>query len=394
MERHSVSVENTYVRVVRDFEGIEEIRSQWQDWQGHPNSDLDFCTTIMRSVPDVIRPHILVLYRGGTPRAMLVGRFENGRINVKIGYRNVMRIKTRLLTFIYRGFLGETSVENAKTLVREIRSSLRQGEADAAMLSSFALDSPLFRATTELSSFVCQDHVPRIDLHRSMLLPGDSDAVLAGLSAKVRKNLKWQAKKIIQEFGSDVRIRVFRQAAELEEMIRDVEKIAAKTYQRGIGVGFAVNPEMVERLELEAKKGWMRTFVLYLGCKPVAFWMGTLYQDIFYSAFMGYDPEYAKHSIGMFLIMKTIESFCQNSEGDRPQQIDFGFGDAQYKVVLGNREWSEACAYLFAPSIKGLGINFIRTPAMLANQMAINLLGKMNLLQKAKKIWRRQVTDS
>ncbi len=325
---------------------------------------------------------------------MLVGRFENGRINVKIGYRNVMRIRARLLTFIYRGFLGETSVENAQTFVREIQSSLRQGEADAAMLSSFALDSPLFSATTELSSFACRDHVPRIDLHRSMVLPGNSDAVMAALSAKVRKNLKWQAKKIIQEFGSEVRIRVFRQTAELQEMIRDVERIAAKTYQRGIGVGFVVNPEMVERLELEAKKGWMRAFVLYLGDKPVAFWMGTLYQDIFYSAFMGYDPDYAKHSLGMFLIMKTIEGFCQNTDGDSPQQIDFGFGDAQYKVVLGNRQWSEACAYLFAPSIRGLGINIVRTPAMLVNQTAIKLLGKMSLLQKAKKIWRRQVTNA
>src|SRR5208282_240443 len=92
MEPHSGSAEKTHVKVIRDFAGIEEIRSLWQDWRAHPNSDLDFCTAIMRSVPDVIRPHILVLYRGGTPRAMLVGRFENGRINVKIGYRNVMRI--------------------------------------------------------------------------------------------------------------------------------------------------------------------------------------------------------------------------------------------------------------------------------------------------------------
>ncbi len=72
MEPHSSTAEKTYVKVIRDFAGIEEFRTLWQDWRAHPNSDVDFCTTIMRSIPDVVRPHVLVLYRGGRPGQCLL----------------------------------------------------------------------------------------------------------------------------------------------------------------------------------------------------------------------------------------------------------------------------------------------------------------------------------
>jgi hypothetical protein len=41
------------------------------------------------------------------------------------------------------------------------------------------------------------------------------------------------------------------------------ESIAEKSYQRGLGVGFANTPEVRKRLELESQKKWLRASILY-----------------------------------------------------------------------------------------------------------------------------------
>ncbi len=384
-------VDDFQVRVIRDLSGIENIRPVWASWHQHPNSDIDFYQSVIRSMPGVLRPHILVLYRGGVPQAMLIGRLEHTQFDMRIGYKSLVQTRARLIAFIYKGFLGETSPGNAELLVKEIISSLNAKEADAAFLSNVSLDSPLYGLGRKLPGFLERDHALTANVHRSMPLPGTAEEVYRGLSGKVRKNLKRQAKKLVNDFSGTVTVRTFRETAELEEMIRDIEHVAKKTYQRGLAVGFIDSAGARERLRLEAEKGWLRSFVLYVADKPCAFWNGTLYQEAFYSNSMGYDPDYAKYSPGMCLIMKVIEDFCEAKYEERPRRIDFGFGDAQYKTVLADAEWLESSVYIFARTVKGFGLNLLRTPTVLANQLASNILGKASLLSKVKRIWRDRV---
>ena len=92
--------EELRVRIIRDFAGIEEIREVWSAWHNHPNSDIDFYLTILRSMPGEVRPYIVMLYRGEAPQAMLIGRLENGQIDLKFGYKTLLKPKARVLTFI------------------------------------------------------------------------------------------------------------------------------------------------------------------------------------------------------------------------------------------------------------------------------------------------------
>jgi hypothetical protein len=219
-------------------------------------------------------------------------------------------------------------------------------------------------------------------------VPSSADDLYRGLSKKARKNLKWQAKRLLQDYSSNVNVRCFREPGELENMAHDVEEIAKRTYHRGLGVGFIDNVEMRQHLYLEAQKGWLRTYVMYVANEPRAFWMGDLYQGIFYSNFMGYDPAFSHYSPGMFLIVRAMEGFCSHADGDDVKEVDFGFGDAQYKQVLGNREWTEASVHIFAPSVKGLGLCFLRTPPILVDKGIKALLARTQLLQRVKRIWR------
>ncbi|MFQ5737587.1 MAG: GNAT family N-acetyltransferase [Acidobacteriota bacterium] len=272
--------------------------------------------------------------------------------------------------------------------MREIINSLRRGEADAAMLEPVRLDSSIRPYLARVPGFLSRDYLPVRQIHRIMNVHRSAEDFYRSLSSKHRKNLRWQAKKLLSDYSDDVKVVCFRQATQLDGMIRDVEEIAKKTYQRRLGVGFVDNTEARQLLQLEAEKGWLRGYVLYVAGQPCAFWVGILYKATFYSEFLGYDPRYAKYSPGMFLVTKVIEDLCNNGAIVDVDRIDFGLGDAQYKENLGNEEWQEAFFYLFAPTIKGVGLNLLRTPTFLVDELAKKILEWANLLPKIKKMWR------
>jgi hypothetical protein len=380
--------EQLAVKVLTSIPEIEVVRDVWAGWQSHPNSDLDFFLAVLRSVPGILRPHVIVVFRNGHPDAILVGRVEQREFEVSVGYKRTLKPEVRALTFIHRGLLGNPRSDNCEVLVREVVKALREGEADVALFNHLRIDTPLYAFVMRSPGFLSRDHFPTLQTHRSMTLPRSVEDFYQGLSKKVRKNQKWQAKRLIQEHAGNVRIRCFREHGELELMIREVEEVARKTYHRALGVGFVASPDMRARLHLQAQDGSLRAYLLYVVDRPWAFWMGTLYHGTFHSNFMGYDPDCARYSPGMFLIMKVIEGFCDPNACDKVKEIDFGLGDAQYKEVLGNAEWREAVVHIFAPSLKGVGLSLLRTPAIVIDKLAKALMERTKLLQRVKKMWR------
>ena len=379
--------EGISIRTFRTPSEIEEIREVWKSWQYHPNADIDFFLTVNRVRPQILRPHVMVLYRDNRPEAMLVGRIVNERIAFKIGYKTILKPRARMLRIASNGLLGNLSRANSEVLVKKILDTLRRGESDLAVLSNVRADSLVYQAATRVPGFLSRDFFPRLQPHRSMTIPATVEDFHRRLSPKVRKNSKWT--KLLREFPNRLRIDCIRETDGLERMFRDVEEIAGKTYQRGLGVGFQDSTEMRERLSLEAERGRLRAFILYLAGRPSAFWVGTVYQRTFHGDFVGYDPEYGQYSPGMFLMMRVIEGFCKGQGSGDVAQIDFGCGDAQYKQILCHEQWQEASLLIFAPNVKGFALFLLKTPMALAEHAVRKGLEKVRLLQRVKTLWRR-----
>lgn len=376
----------TTLRTVRTVAELAEIRSIWESWHRHPNSDIDFYSTIVELKPEIERPHVLLLYRDQSPRAMIVGRMERAFIECRFGYKVLYKRPARQLTFNYAGQLGDLSESASNALVQEIIASLRRGEADVAMFSFLKIDSPLFRAAMTLPGLWSRDRVIAKQHHRCMTVPRSMDQLNSQVSAKVRKNQRF--KKLMKDFSGAWGVRCLRQPGEVERLCQDMEQVARNTYQRGLGVGFEDGAEMRRRLLLQSEKGWLRAYILYLGDKPAAFWLGTLYQTVLHSDCMGYDPEYAKYSPGMFLVMKVIEGLSGDGGEQQVSRIDWGLGDAEYKALLGTDDWQEASVYIFAPTLRGAALNTLRTPALMIEVYLKKILERTNLLGRIKRIWR------
>ena len=380
------------VAVLRTMAELEAIREVWESWPGNRDSEIDSYLTSLRLNPQTVRPHVMVVYHDGRPDALLVGRIDKGHIRCRLGYSSVS-FAARIMCFVYGALRGNPTEENCGVLIDEVLRSLSDGEADVAYLNFLRRESNLCRLAMTRPGFLMRDHVNLTQPHFAARLPATVEDFYRGLSPKVRKNQKWQARKLVNHFSGAVRISCVRELADVEDLIRDVEHVAAKSYQRGLGVGFVVNAATREHLRLKARRGWLRAYVLYIEERPCAFWIGDINGATFGSDYIGYDAEFAGHSPGMYLVMKVIESFCDgNREG--VTEVDFGQGHAQYKQVLANEEWTESLVQIFAPTVKGISLNLVRTLLDGMNQSTKKALASTSLLQKIRRKWRSRLTPA
>jgi hypothetical protein len=378
------------VKVAKSVEEVEALRPVWERMQWHPNADIDFYLTILDTRPEIIRPHVLLLSSDGQPESMLIGRIEETRVDFKIGYKTIYSPKIRLLTCIYGGFLGSQSYPGAQVLVEELMNSLKQRDVDAVFLGHLRFEHHIYNLMRTKAPFMCRDYISFENMHWQMSLPDRIDDFFKKMSRGRRHEIRRYPKVLEKTFPGQVNTRCFQDKNQMDSLCDDIEEIAINTYQRGLGAGFIDNEENRRRLKLLAEKGCLRAYLLYVADKPCAFWIGTLYKDIFYLDFTGFDSAYRKYEPGTILFVNMVQDLIEN----RIAFVDFGFGDALYKERFGDLSWREVSLYIFAQTAKGMRINAIRTLIVLVSKYTKLALEKTKLVGKIKKIWRTSLSES
>ena len=197
------------VRTVRVLAELDELKDFWARCPRHRDADFDFYLFYLRNSTDVVRPHVIVLYRDGRPHAMLVGRLEKRAVDISVGYIRVTKLRLRTLTFLHGGVLGDISLAaEAEDVISCIEESLKAGEADAAFLEYLPVDSPLYGAARSLPNPVRLNHFAKSRIHQIRNLPKGKSFV-ESLSSHERNNQKRRARRLAETFGDKVRIERF-----------------------------------------------------------------------------------------------------------------------------------------------------------------------------------------
>lgn len=378
------------LRVYRDLAALEELRGFWSSMQIPPSGNLDFFQAIVCSAPDVVRPHVMVVFKAGQPRALLPGRLERGRIEVKIGYFRLPTPILNILTFDTAGWLKYVSAAESELFIKNIMDQLQTGEADAANLQHMDEDHPLQRLAKSLPGSMWSDHCPVAQVHWTRQFR-DAAAFFESLSANERYNQRRRLRRLTDTFRAGVRIESFHDRSCVEQLMNDAETIAKSSYQRGLGVGFVNDASMRLRLRFAAEQGVLCAYVLYLGSKPSAFWITTLSGGVLYNDFMAFDPAYAKFGPGAYLAIHVIEAILTEDRGSPLRGVDFGPGDAEWKARLGNHRAELVSRYVFAPKWKATVCNLLRMLAYVADCGGKLMLRRAGVLTYVKRRWRRRL---
>jgi hypothetical protein len=377
------------VKIARSFQELEEIRPFWENVQFHPNADIDFFLTILETRREILRPHVIVLYRDGFPKTILVGRIEDVPLQFEIGYKVIYKPIVRQLTIVYGGILGEISDSIGAALVKEVMDTLTRGEADVVFFNHLRVDSPIYHQAKKIPGFLWRDRLPAHTVHRRLKLPRTLDEFYRACSRNTRENIRRYSKNLLRTFGESITVKCFQNENEIGPLMKDIEEVAGKTYQRGLGVGLGDDDETRRKLLLGLQHQWLRLYLLYIQDKPCAFWPGYHYCKTFFIDIPGYDPKYRSYRLGHFLHMKMIEDLCENLD---TEAVDYGFGDAQYKRSYSNESWREVSLYLYAPKLKSIKLNALRLLTVGTSQFAQTALNRAGLLTKVKRIWRERLT--
>jgi CelD/BcsL family acetyltransferase involved in cellulose biosynthesis len=375
---------------VKTLKAADEIRGQralW-NWPGTRDSDLDYFLYFASEGTEKIRPQVFVAYRGDTPEAILIGKLEHRQIVIRMGNLNVRTPRLGVLTFVYGGLRGSTGRETTEALVEEALKAVRCGEADVAVFECVAVNSQLHNTLLAVPrrferGFHCEQH----NQYR-MQLPRSSQQLQQIIPAKQRSNYLRRGRKLVRDFCGEVSYQWYRQTS--HEMYRDLEFVAERSYQRGKGVGFEDTPELRRWWEFAGTKGWLRVCILYAGGKPCAFFTGMAHSGILWGDYMAYDHQFAPYSPGMYLLLRSFGELCDCPKEHGIQEINLGPGDSELKSLLSSSCRQESSIYLYAPTLRGVGLNAILSLLFLADGSARKFLARGGLLARVVKRLRRE----
>jgi hypothetical protein len=375
------------VTVWRAAEDLLAAREQWSavPWRTF-EADLDVFLAVVDARPEAIRPHVIAVERDGRVAAALVLRLERVPLSTSVGYATLYSPRVRSLTLVHGGEYAEDA-EAARLVLDELERSLGRGEADVAQFPSLPVDSLFFGLANSRWSRARRQHFAESRPHHRMTLPESVDVLLAGRSRKTRYNLKRSA-DMLEGAVPDLSLELLRDPADFELIMRNLERVAAKTYQRALGAGFADVEYQRRLVRLALERGWLRAWLLRDGNEPIAFWLGFVHRRTFFSSSTGYDPAYAKHGLGTYLHLRLLRDLCADPAVDA---LDYGLGDADYKRRFADTTWLESDALIYAPRPRGMQVSLARNGILLADRLARRTLERFGLTQRVKRLWRTRL---
>jgi hypothetical protein len=376
------------VTVARSSEEVEALRSLWQSIHV-PNldADIDYFLTVVTHLPGVIGPHVVCITRGVRSPMLVVARLEHHTFPVRIGYREVLRPSLRAVVVSFDGILGATDDDDIAICVRALRETLSHGDSDALIVQNATIGSSVHRAALDVSSRASRLHGIPTTTRWFADLPDTMDALLERRSAKARKEVRYEERRLRRKYGDGIALVRLDHGDHLV-LHADLEQVAGKTYQRALGVG-ADSSGMGEALtSLGLRKGWLRVWMLYLQNTPVAFWWGNVHGQTFAIDTPSFDPAYSKDGVGIFVMHAMLEELCRDP---LISAVDFGHGDAEYKRRYATRSLDQQDVVLLATRVRPLFVGAFISTLLVANRLAYRALRHTRLAERLRHIWRSRL---
>lgn len=336
---------------------------------------------------------VFVLRQAGSVLGFAI--FARRRLPLKFQIGEVSLARVQLTRYWHLGepwldtsLTGDAAVEACAQLLVSVLSLLRSREC--LFLEGMPEGGPLQKA---LNSANARAASVRLQLgepfeHQFITMPDSFAAYLQQLGSRSRQSVQYSQRRLLKDMEGDVKCECFETEESIDRFVADAVTVSRKTYQWNLlGLGLRDAEALTATLKFSARNGWARSFLLYCKGTPVAFMLGSQHGDAYYYDDVGYDPDYAKQSVGTVLQLMVLEFLL--GRDDRPKYFDFSTGYGEHKGRFGNMSRRE--------------VNLLVMPATLANrtlvrshrltdstsQLAASVLERVGVKDKLKRLIRR-----
>jgi hypothetical protein len=165
-------------------------------------------------------------------------------------------------------------------------------------------------------------------------LPPTFDEYMGRFGSKHRKNLL-RSVKLLREHR-ELRLQRIDSPEDVSGFLRAGEQVARASWQsRVASYTLRATPGWTEHLSDLARRGLLRSYLLWCAEKPVAYVLGYQGGGYYHYNSVGYDPQMAKFSPGTVMLLLVIEDLMKH---DHPGKLHFGEGEEEYKRRFGTAE--------------------------------------------------------
>jgi len=390
METHYDTYSNNVwdVTVARSAEDIETLRPIWEQMQKKEpcpniNADIDRFLSILKSSGGDIQPYIILIKKNSLPVAMVLAQTGRVSVELRIGYKTLLRPKLRLLSVIHGGIIGQADDDLCRLIVHELMRELNRVGLDAVYFDRLKMNSLLYLIARKMPGVLSRGYFPRIDAHWAISIPENTSLFYKRFSALRRNEYKRYIRKL--DHSHSVRVVCYHREEDVDEAVRRIQEISVKTYQHAMGVGFDNDFACQVLLNTAARRGWLRAHVLFVDDKPAAFQIGLRYGKVYFAQHIGFDPYWKKEHVGTVLLLKVIEELCEDPS---VSEFDFGFGDADYKQRYSDKSSPDASFYIFARRFYPVSVNMLQSVVLAVSSSMTHCLRQLGLVNWVKRKWR------
>jgi CelD/BcsL family acetyltransferase involved in cellulose biosynthesis len=308
------------IEEVRTVDRLNRLASEWDDVLRGSGED-----SIFLGLPWLLSWWSIF---GETRELMVLHATEGGR---SVGFAPFM-ISSRGKISCWRKleFIGSGPTDRLAIIARDGRRDVHRAFWDHVKEKD-DWDVVELREMTagDITEGIIREYYPSAEyvqaLSPHILLEGNYESYLSGLSKNMRYNLGRNRRKL-EESGAA--FRTLRTPSEVAEGVHYLRKLSEARWDLA---SVLVMPHMVEFIELAAgelaKKGEMVFHTIELGDEPIAITMGFEAEHKYMYYLSGFDPEHSKTSPGSVLLSRIIEE----SYGKGMSEVDLLRGTEPYK---------------------------------------------------------------
>lgn len=205
-------------------------------------------------------------------------------------------------------------------------------------------------------------------------------------SSKTRSTIKRKIRKFADKTGGELVWKIYRSPDEITSFHKLAREVSAKTYQEKLlDAGIPGDSHFIEKMKALAENNSVRGFVLFDRDRPVSYLYCPVADGTLIYAYLGYDPEYMKFSVGTILQWIAMESLFNEN---RYRFFDFTEGQSAHKELFSTHNRPSANIYYLRNSLKNKLIVYGHILFNNLNEGIGHVLDKLGLKAKIKRVIR------
>ena len=242
--------------------------------------------------------------------------------------------------------LGNPSDELQSQMLAACATFAREQHATYLLIEDLERDAPLFAAAESLTYDGFRLFSPTGTQARLKIeFPLKPDDYWSKFSSKTRNTFRRKQKRI-----GPTRVLRITEPGQVAEFLEAAHVISQRTWQSDqFGLRIRNNETELRLLTFLTTQRALRSYLLFVDDKPVAFLVGTQFKGLFSYEEVGYDRDFAGRSPGQVLLLHVLDDLLKH---DPPRVFDFGGGDAEYKRLFATKASTSGNVWLVPPGLR------------------------------------------